>query len=73
MQCAAEGALRFIMSLRAVGEGHLSSVVFHTGSVNADGSLTIRIGGEFPLARATDAPRALESRTTAGKLLLRPA
>jgi NADPH2:quinone reductase len=39
----------------------------------ADGELAIRIGAEFPLARAADAQRALESRATAGKLLLRPA
>ena len=38
----------------------------------ADGRLAIRIGGEFPLARAADAQRALESRATTGKLLLRP-
>ena len=39
----------------------------------ADGELAIRIGAEFPLTRAADAQRALESRATAGKLLLRPA
>jgi NADPH2:quinone reductase len=39
----------------------------------ADGKLTIRIGAEYPLSRAADAQRALESRATTGKLLLRPA
>jgi predicted GH43/DUF377 family glycosyl hydrolase len=29
-----EGAIRFIMSLRAVGEGHISSVVFRTGVID---------------------------------------
>ncbi len=38
----------------------------------ADGRLTIRIGGVFPLAHAADAHRALESRATTGKLLLKP-
>jgi NADPH2:quinone reductase len=38
----------------------------------ADGSLAIRIGATYPLARAADAHRALESRATAGKLLLHP-
>ena len=34
--------------------------------------LQVRIGAEFPLARASDAHRALEGRATTGKLLLRP-
>ena len=34
------------------------------------GRLTLRIGGTFPLASAAEAHRALESRTTTGKLLL---
>ena len=36
----------------------------------AEGRLAIRIGGVFPLARAAEAHRALESRATTGKLLL---
>jgi NADPH2:quinone reductase len=38
----------------------------------AEGALEIRVGAEFPLTRAADAHRALESRATTGKLLLRP-
>ncbi len=38
----------------------------------AGGRLHVRIGAEFPLARAADAHRALESRATTGKVLLRP-
>jgi len=38
----------------------------------ADGSLLLRVDREFPLARAADAHRALESRATSGKLLLLP-
>ena len=38
----------------------------------AEGSLTVRIGGTFPLAAAAEAHRALESRQTTGKLLLLP-
>jgi NADPH2:quinone reductase len=37
------------------------------------GVLKIRIGGEWPLAQAADAQRALESRATTGKLLLETA
>jgi predicted GH43/DUF377 family glycosyl hydrolase len=33
------GCLRFVMSLRAVGEGHLSSVVFHTGIIDSLGAV----------------------------------
>lgn len=36
---APEGSLRFIMSLRAVGEGHISSMVFRSGLINGDGEL----------------------------------
>ena len=38
----------------------------------ADGSLSVRIGHEFPLARAADAHRDLEGRRTTGKVLLVP-
>src|SRR6202035_3820738 len=38
---APEGGLRFILSLRAVGEGHVSSLTFRTGTIAADGSLTV--------------------------------
>jgi NADPH:quinone reductase len=38
----------------------------------AAGRLQVRIGAEFPLARAADAHRALEGRSTTGKVLLRP-
>jgi predicted GH43/DUF377 family glycosyl hydrolase len=37
----ADGALRFILSLRAVGEGHLSSLTFRTGLIAADGAITL--------------------------------
>ena len=37
-----------------------------------DGSLKLRIDREFPLDKAADAQRALESRRTTGKLLLIP-
>jgi len=32
----APGALRFILSLRATGEGHISSITFRTGVIHAD-------------------------------------
>jgi len=38
----------------------------------ADGTLQLRIGARFPLAQAAEAHRALEGRTTSGKVLLIP-
>ena len=35
------GAVRFVMSLRAVGEGHISSIVFREGIAHADGSFDL--------------------------------
>jgi len=35
------GAVRFVMSLRAVGEGHISSIAFREGIANADGSFSL--------------------------------
>jgi predicted GH43/DUF377 family glycosyl hydrolase len=49
---APEGALRFILSLRAVGEGHVSSLTFRAGTIAADGSLAVD-----PTARLASSPR----------------
>ena len=35
------GTLRFILSLRATGEGHISSITFRTGTVDADGKIVM--------------------------------
>ena len=48
---APEGGRRFILSLRAVGEGHISSLTFRSGSIAADGSVTID-----PTARLASIP-----------------
>lgn len=37
----APGSLRFILSLRATGEGHISSISFRTGFVDASGNITL--------------------------------
>ena len=49
---APTGGLRFILSLRAVGEGHVSSLTFRAGTIAADGSLTVD-----PTARLASSPR----------------
>jgi len=36
-----EGTLRFVLSLRATGEGHISSITFRTGSIDAAGLVTV--------------------------------
>jgi predicted GH43/DUF377 family glycosyl hydrolase len=38
---APPGGRRFILSLRAVGEGHVSSLTFRSGSISADGNVTL--------------------------------
>jgi predicted GH43/DUF377 family glycosyl hydrolase len=58
---APEGGLRFIISLRAVGEGHVSSLTFRAGSIAADGSVsidpTVRLAS-IPIREVrTDGPR----------------
>jgi predicted GH43/DUF377 family glycosyl hydrolase len=36
-----KGEMRFVMSLRATGEGHVSSIVFRTGVLFPDGSISL--------------------------------
>ncbi len=36
-----QGALRFILSVRAVGEGHISSLTFRSGLIAADGKVSL--------------------------------
>lgn len=37
----APGALRFVLSLRATGEGHISSIIFRTGTLDSESNITI--------------------------------
>ena len=49
------GAVRFVMSLRACGEGHISSIEFRTGTVSADHKVTVDEPTRFALtARPVD-------------------
>ena len=41
------GALRFILSLRATGEGHISSITFRTGIIHADYRVEVQIPTGF--------------------------
>jgi predicted GH43/DUF377 family glycosyl hydrolase len=68
---APAGGVRFILSLRAVGEGHVSSLTFRSGFIAADGSVSID-----PAARLAAVPQVC-SRTDRNdgesvELLFRP-
>ena len=49
-----EGGLRFIMSLRATGEGHISSIEFREGSIAPDGQIELT-----PVSRYVSLPEVL--------------
>jgi predicted GH43/DUF377 family glycosyl hydrolase len=57
---APKGGLRFILSLRAIGEGHVSSLTFRAGTIAADGNVTID-----PTARLASSPRISEHTSQA--------
>ncbi len=48
------GAQRFIMSLRAVGEGHISSIEFRSGVISGEGKITLD-----PVSRFVTAPEII--------------
>ncbi|HVZ99314.1 MAG TPA: glycoside hydrolase family 130 protein [Caulobacterales bacterium] len=50
------GDRRFILSVRAVGEGHISSIGFREGILTADGELTLWPQPAFSIAAETDEP-----------------
>ena len=51
---APPGGMRFLMSLRATGEGHLSSIVFRTGVIDAAGDVQLdKPGGYSQTLKAT--------------------
>lgn len=55
---APEGGLRFIMSLRATGEGHISSIEFRAGSITANGHITLD-----PVSRFVTVPEVVTNPT----------
>lgn len=51
------GARRFVLSLRSIGEGHLSSISFRSGLVHRDGGIQLDPGSSFVTApRVVDDP-----------------
>ena len=49
--------MRFVLSLRAVGEGHVSSLTFRSGSIAADGEVSID-----PTVRLAAVPKVTSAR-----------
>ena len=62
------GALRFILSLRATGEGHISSITFRTGIVHADQSIEVKKAGGF-LTEPRQAPNQRYEKALFGRKL----
>ncbi len=49
-----DGAVRFVLSLRTVGEGHISSIAFREGVASPDGGFTLWPETPFAIAAAPD-------------------
>ena len=47
-----DGSLRFVLSLRATGEGHISSITFRTGFADTSGNITINAPTRYCLEPA---------------------
>jgi len=63
-----KGALRFILSLRATGEGHISSITFRTGTVSAQHRITITPPVPFVTEPVRVPNAAYDKNLFAGKL-----
>jgi predicted GH43/DUF377 family glycosyl hydrolase len=53
-----EGSLRFIMSLRATGEGHISSIEFRVGTISLEGEIEM-----LPVSRCVTLPEVVPDPT----------
>ncbi len=63
---AEAGGLRILVSLRGIGEGHISSLAFRTGTWRADGAVTIDEPGKYAVG-----PRIERRQGPAGQLVVR--
>ncbi len=64
----ASGEARFIMSLRAVGEGHLSSIEFRSGILDASGDLTFDPAGTHLIGGDRTSPAHFDKARFSAKL-----
>jgi predicted GH43/DUF377 family glycosyl hydrolase len=62
------GALRFILSLRATGEGHISSITFRTGIIHPDQRIEVFTPSEF-LTEPRQIPNPLYEKALFGRKL----
>ena len=62
------GSLRFILSLRATGEGHISSISFRTGFADANGNITLNSPTRYCL-EPTQIPNAHYDKNVFGRKL----
>ena len=62
------GSLRFVLSLRATGEGHISSVTFRTGYLDASGAVTVAAPTRYCLEPAQVPNASYEKALFARKL-----
>ncbi len=58
---APAGGIRFVLSLRAVGEGHVSSLTFRSGSIGAEGDVSVE-----PTVRLAAIPKVSNRWESAG-------
>ncbi len=62
------GSLRFAMSLRCIGEGHLSSIVFRRGIVDGAGNITLEPAGPYREPKRTFEDRQVSKAEARAKL-----
>jgi predicted GH43/DUF377 family glycosyl hydrolase len=62
------GSLRFVLSLRATGEGHISSITFRTGYLDGEGTITIHEATRYSLEPAQVPSASYEKALFARKL-----
>lgn len=53
----APGMTRIVVSLRAIGEGHISSIEFRTGTISEDGTIELDAPGTKPITARRSSPR----------------
>jgi predicted GH43/DUF377 family glycosyl hydrolase len=63
---AEAGGLRILVSLRGIGEGHISSLAFRTGTWRADGAVTMDEPSKYAVG-----PRFERTQGPAGELVVR--
>jgi predicted GH43/DUF377 family glycosyl hydrolase len=56
------GSVRFLMSLRATGEGHISSIVFRRGLIDSSGAVSVDTPGRYNRPLQATTPSHFEKR-----------